>query len=93
LPFGFYDQLLDGTSERRQVLLDDVPGSQCVGALIFVPQQIADCSDLTPGNVSRQRLQFVRDMAAGLRDNLQPAFDGALRRPATGEPVKRNPCG
>jgi hypothetical protein len=43
--------LLDRDGEGWQMFLDDVPRRHDVGALIFVPEQISDRTDLAPWNV------------------------------------------
>ena len=72
------------------MFLDDVPGRQDVGALIIVSEQIADRSDLPPGNARRKCLEVLRNMPAGLRNDLQSSFHCALHAPALGEAVKRD---
>lgn len=66
---------------------DDIPDRRTIRALIFVPQQVANCGDLTPRDFRRERFIVVRNAASCFGDYLQTAFDRSLHAPILHEGI------
>ena len=63
------------------MLNNNIPNDLTIDALIFMTQQVSDCGYLPPRYFRSEGLVVVRDITAGLRYDLQAAFDRALRSP------------
>jgi hypothetical protein len=70
-----------GFFQYRQIDLHQLPHDGRSNIFVVVSRHVADSRNFLPGDIRVTRLQIVRQMAAGLGNNLDTALDEPLSLP------------
>jgi hypothetical protein len=67
--------------QGQKIVLHDVPDQRVGDAMVLVPKHVADTHNLRPRDVWLARLEFRRNTAGGLGDNLDTALNAMSKKP------------